>query len=325
MSIPNIFVPNSVYIKTAGGVDTWIDAIQSSEMQEGIELMEESGSGEIAREFISMRSRLPMLPLETLQITKLTTISPLVGIFISPASGALGVKAWGKYMPLGSGPDAIANTTHLLCTITDGQLVPISLRASQGQAARLSLMIHAILGSTATYTQARPMIFTKDQAITSGQAQMAELYTLGAVKYTISGGASVLITGLTDMGVNFGLQVAKEMSDGEVDATHICIAGQNPVFDFTTKDGDRLADVGEDGRSLSAFDMYFQKCDKNGLRVPKATAQHVKVSCTDGMLTPGSLRAQHKQSANASFTFTPSKPSGGNIIAVVSNAAIPTS
>lgn len=317
--VPGIFVPHSVQVKTAGGVDDWIDQIASSDVDGGVEVMSESGSGESDREFAAVRSRQPTMGIVTTDLSFLG-VCGMSGLAITPDASNPGLVAWGKHVPNKGVRDAIATTSHLKMLVSDGLLVPQSIQGSYNQAARLSLMLHAILGSAAQ-SGAYPMVFTKDQAITAGASQSSLFYTPCAVKYT--SGGNKLVAGIIDLAANFGLSVFKEGADAEADPTHVSIQSRMPTFEFSTTDAELLDDVGEDGLNCTSFAMYFQKIAANGVRVAKATGEHLSITSTSGLLTVGSKNLPHNQKGTARFSFTPVKNT--NLLTVSTTATIPTS
>jgi hypothetical protein len=319
VGVGQVFVPHSVQVKT-GSIDAWIDQIVDANPDLGIELFEESGSGEVDREYVAVRERNPVLSLETTDLAFLGTCG-MSGIDVVPASSKPGVVAFGKTVPRGGTRDAIASTTHLKCSISDGLMVPLSVEGAHNRAARLKLAMHAVLGSVATYSLAYPMVFAKDQAITSGGGATDILFVPAAVRY--NDGSSHLISGLLNISLQFGLKVFKEGSNSEVDPTHVSIMAREPVFEFSSRDAELIDDIGEGGVSCSSFEMYFQKVTQNGERVSKATGAHISLISTAGVLKPGALQLPHNQPGEARFTFTPSKNT--SILTIATNASIPTS
>jgi len=306
MGITKRFIPHSLYMKT-GVIDAWINQVESSSPDSGVALFEESAGSETDREFVAIRGIDPTISIVTSDLSILATIG-LAGLPIVPASGKAGITLFGRELPQGALPTALVTTDHITLTISDGVIIPTSLSASHNQAARLNLILHAILG-TSQYSGATPFVFATGQAITSGAGQLANIYTTGPVK-------------ITDITVNLGIQVLKESSDGEVYPSVTGIIGRMPTVSFSTKDAELIASVG-DGISVSAFAAYFRQVSANGQRVAPATATHVSIVGTAGMVTPVGMSLQHRQSAAGSFIYTPVKNT--NILTISIASAIPTS
>ncbi len=317
MALAKRFIPHSVKFDTAASVTGWLDEIESTGPDQGVQLFEESAGSETDREFVARRAVEPVMPISTKDLTFLGTCG-FSGLFISPASGHVGLTAYGREV-VNSGvlPTAIATANHLKMLVTDGLLVPLGIQASHNQSAKLSLMLHALLGTTPTYSQTAPMVFSASNAIPTGAGAVTKLFTAGPVKYD-----SVLIQGIMDLGVDFGLQVNKESDSGDVYPSHASILSRMPKIMFTTKDAELIATIGE-GVSISTFAAYFRKVNQNGDRVAAATTEHIKINATAGMIIPGALGLAHKTPGSTPYTFIPTKNT--NTISISTGSAIPTS
>ncbi len=158
------------------------------------------------------------------------------------------------------------------------------------------------------------------QSITSGASPITNLYCAGPVKMT--SGSDRLVE-ISDLSVDFGLEVLKEGDSSIVYPTRVCLVGRSPRITFTTKDIAFIAAVGE-GIEVTAFAGYFRKVASNGQRVAVGTASHVSMSGVSGIVAPSPVNLVHKQSGTASFTFTPVL-SGASFFTISTTATIPTS
>jgi len=317
MGLQKRFLPHSAYLKT-GAIDSWINGIESINPENGIALLEETAGSETDREFVAVRDVSPTLPIVTSDVSLLATIG-LAGLAIVPASGKPGLTMFGRELPLGALPTAIGTGNHISMAVSDGVIIPVSVNASHNQAAKLHLLLHAILGSTA-YSGASPFVFTNSQTITAGAGQTANIYTTGAIKWT--SGGDKLVYGISDITVDFGLQVLKESADGQVYPDMVGIVARHPTIRFSTKDA-TLANTVGDGIAVTAFTAYFRQVAASGQRVAPATATHISIAGTAGIVTPANLNMQHRQGAAMHFTYTPVKNT--NILTISTTAAIPTS
>jgi hypothetical protein len=319
MPVPALFVANSIQIKTAGAlINTWLDQVSDLSMNLGIKLLEDSSSGEVDREFVAIMDRMPTFDVNTSDLTFLSTCG-LSGAKIAPDASNPGLVAWGKAVTQEGDRDGIASLTHLKMLCTDGLMVPKSLSGRQGQKATLSYTVHAIKGSAAQ-SGAYPIVVTKDQAITSGQSATSKLFTPCEVRYN-SGGV-VIVAGIQSIEVNFGIEVFKMGSDGEVDPTFVALKDRKPVYKFTTTDARVIDTVGEGGLDCSSFEVYFQKMAADGERVAKGTGQHLSIISTKGLLYPEPAKFPHNSSgAEAAFSFCPVKNT--NLLTIAINATIP--
>jgi hypothetical protein len=319
MAVTQIFVPHAVQVKTAGAaVSDWIDEIKNVDADEGIELFEESGSSEADREFVAIRTRNPSMRFQTLDLSFLT-VCGLSGIAISADASNPGLVAWGRCCSNKAVRDLISAVTNVKLECSDGLLVPVSLGGSHNQAAMLSMALHAILGSGAQ-SLVTPFVLTKDVAITAGAGALSLVYVPSTIKYT--SGAAVIIAGIQDIQIDFGIQVVRSGGDSEVDPTYVYIQSRNPSISFTSVDLEKYADIGSGGKACTTFGAYFQKVTANGERLAKVTAEHIAITSTSGLLTRGAVSMAHQQSARNGFRFTPVLAT--NILTLSAAAAIPT-
>lgn len=319
MSLVTRFIPYSVKIATPG-VAVWINQIESTTPNGGVVLFEESSGSETDRQYVAAKEIKPTLALVTSDLSVLTTIG-FAGIPISSGGGNPGVLMFGRALTGGALPTAIGSSAHLQMACSDGILIPTGIRAGHNTVAKLSMMLHAVLGTSGT-SGATPFVFTTAQTIPAGQTPTSNIYCAGPVKWTVSGGSSQLCQGIGNIDVQFGIQTIIEGSDSEVYPSMSGIIARDPRIEFTTADAAVMAAIG-DGISISAFSAYFRQVNQNGQRVAIGTATHASVSGTEGMITPGSLGLTHKQAGHASFIFTPTLNT--NILTVSATATIPAS
>lgn len=309
------FLPYAAFLNTEAGTTLIINQIDSEQPDSGVKLFEEATGSEYDRMFVADKSIEPVVKFDTSDLTVLTTVG-LAGVLINPGDATPGMTFFGRYFPTGGLPAATSASDHLELLISDGLLVPLSVRASHNSVAKLSLQAHAILGTTATYSSATPFVWTTAQAITTGATATANIFTTGPIKVD-----GVLYQGIEDINVNFGIEVVKEGSDGDVYPSFIGIIMRMTSIEFTTADPQLMATFGDAYALSSSFAAYFRKVAANGTRVPIATTTHMKVAGTTGMITPGSVSLTHKKPGTASFTYRPT----GTTQLTMATAAIPAS
>lgn len=316
MGLATRFIPHSVEILTG---PVFIDGIESTNPEGGVELFEESAGSETDRELVATKRIAPTIPIVTSDLSALATVG-MSGLASFNASNSIIV--YGRELPFGSTPTVIATTDHIKLTCTDGLLVPESIRGGEDQVAKLSMRLHAALG-TGGSSGATPLVRAASSAITSGAGALVKIYTASIVKYTISGGSSRLVDGIQDLNVDFGIGVNKEGSGGQVYHDHLSIISRMSRIEFTTADAAIIAEIG-DGIAVSAFAGYYQKTLANGTdRVGKGTAGHIGISGAAGLVVPSSLTLTHKQSGRAAFSFIPAKST--TLLTIATTATIPTS
>ena len=317
------FVPYAVHLV---GSSTWINQIETTPINPGVQLFEESTGSQTDRSLVAVRSIEPTVPISTSDLNILATIG-YAGLSWN-GSTAVPVVLYGRELPLGAVPSAVGSSAHLSCSISDGLLVPMSLAASHNSVAKLSLMLHALLGSGAS-AGARPMVLAKNQAISTShtpEPAAQTMFTAGVVHFATGASSPAvsprLLTGITALSVDFGISVEKEGTDGDVYPSFAAIIGRTPRIEFSTRDLTLAVEIG-DGIATTGFDAYFRKIDANGQRVAVATTEHIKFTGTTGMITPGGMTLAHKRPGEATFTFTPASASPN--LAISTTSAIPTS
>lgn len=321
MSLLTRYKPYSVFLNTAGSVDAWINQIQSTNIAPGISLFAETSGSEVDTQFVASKQIFPSIAISNTDLSALGTVG-FNGVFISPGSGTPGATIYARQVPIGGLPAAIGSSDHITCVVSDGLLVPQSVRASNNSVAQLSMMLHATLGTTATYSNATPLVYTTAQTISSGQTATSNIYTGGPIKFTISGGSSYLNAGIINQSVDFAIKVNVESTNSNVYPGFVSIDARSTTMEFTTKDAGLIATIG-DGVSVSAFAEYFTNVAQNGQRVAPSTDTHVSIAGTAGMLTPTALTLSHASTGESQFRYTPSFST--QLITISVAATIPTS
>lgn len=327
MALATRFIPHSVYLTSSSA---WINQIEGTSPESGVSLIEESAGSATDREFVAARDVAPTLPIVTSDVSILSTIG-MNGVAV--IAGTYGpIVVYGRELPQGGLPTAIATTNHLKMTVTDGVMIPQTVSAQHNQTAKLSIMLHAILSPSAA--QAAPFVFTASNAITSGAGATSKIYTTGPIKYTTSASSPAvsprLLQGIKSISVDFGLGINKESDSGEVYPTHVGIISRMPRIEFATSDVELITEIG-DGIPITLFTAYFRNVAANGQRVAAATTSHISIAGKGGVLIPVSpLAARHKSSAEARFAYVPVLDTGNsttatNLLSISTSAAIPTS
>lgn len=316
------FVPYAVRVAKAS---TWINQIETTPITPGVSLFEESSGSMTDRALVAARSIEPTVPIVTSDASILATLG--FGGYAWDGSAATPVTIYGRELPMGAVPTAVASAVHMSATISDGLLVPSSLSASHNSVAKLNLMLHALQGSGGSSGATPVVIATGGTIPTTNSPEPAtqNIYTCGVIHYTTGASSPAvsprLVTGVLSLGVNFGIQVEKESTDGDVYPSFASIISRMPSIEFSCRDLTLAKEIG-DGIATTAFDAYFYKVDPNGQRVAKASTVHIKISGTTGMLTPGGLNFTHKRPGETSFTFTPA--SAAPNLTISTSSAIPT-
>lgn len=318
MALANRFIPYNASIKCTNLASAFLMQLKSYSLDLGVTIQEEASPGSLDRDELWVSDVTPKLPLVTTDLTFLSSCG-MLGISIIPANSKPGFVAFGRNVPLGGVQDAIATASHVKVTVSDGLLVPVALRASHNQLAELSLLLHAILGTTATYSKTNPMLIEKASALVDSGYAVPKLFTAGPAQCTYSA-ATRIIQGIKDVSVNFGLNVKVESDSGNPYPSHASIYSRMPTFEFTTNDLAFAADVGE-GLSVTSFSQFFRAIGELGIRV--GGGSDLSVNTSQGLIKPGAMNLQNRTPGTAAFTYYPTSISGGAVVSISTSDSCP--
>jgi len=216
--------------------------------------------------------------------------------------GDLGVRASGA--------------SHLKLTIARGLLVPRILQGRRGGApATIEYALTVLWDGTSD-----PIVAEADQAL-AGTPGVDQAYTVGPVRIN---SASVALDNTQEITVDFGLQVSVGRKDGEVWPRDAAIISRRPTIRVTSLDAEILSTFGPSGAAQSDVDseIWLQKIDRLGTRVPAATAEHIKIAVDDGLITPLPIGASQDGEAEGGLLITPVFDGAAQILAISTAAAI---
>jgi hypothetical protein len=292
---------------------------------DGFSWFVESSGSQTDRAFVATRAAEPTVAIATTDLKILATIG--FGGLSTTGAAANPFEVYARELPQGAVPSAVGSSAHVKCSISDGLIVPMSMGGSHLEVATIQLMCHALLG-TGGSSGARPFVFTQLGTIAtahSPEPATNNLYVANTIHYT-SGASSPavsprLVQGITDIQVNFGVNVFKESTDSDVYPNFAAIMGRMPSIEFNVRDAALAIEIG-DGIAVSEFTAYFQNVATNGQRTAKASALHISVAGTTGMITPNTLSLAHKAPLGCSFRFTPA--AAAPCIAIATTSTIPT-
>jgi hypothetical protein len=320
---------HNALLNTAGGTSLYISGCRSYVATYNVIAQMLSASSEYQTQMVTIMEAGHSIQLDTWDLTVLSTVG-MTGVYISPGSATPGLTIWGRLWPQGGVPGAIGTGEHVQYQVSDGMMVPVSVKAEQGKPALLSTLIQPILGNTATYSNAAPLLETTGATITTGSPATANVYTLGPVAFWTGATAHTLVTGLASTAFTPGIGLQFFRSDGDEYYTEISINKTDTTFEFTTSDLTIEQIVG-DGLSVLEFAMFYRKMQAGGTVVAPATASHVSVVCgssansvTAGVVTPATMSVNHPTPGAAGFKFTPNSVSG-TLVTIGTSSTIPTS
>lgn len=293
----------SAVVTPGGTIGQIVDQDYAPNLQEIVE----GGAGTINPEFTGVMEGKPMLSFTT---TALHAALAIVGFNCYAIASA--TDFYFQSIAQGGLVD-IANPTHIKVTTSLGMIIPKTLEASQGKTARLTYDMYALSADGL----AAPMTITTGQALPTA-TQVSELFTLGPVK--INAGA---LGAAQSVKWDFANKEEILGSDGEPYPTFAGISNRYGIrcavngFDVSA-----LSTFGMAGVALTSFVTYFRKLASGGTRVANATAQHVKLSGTKGMLYPRGAKGTNDKPMEGEWNIVPAFDGTNDPVQVATASAI---
>jgi hypothetical protein len=115
--------------------------------------------------------------------------------------------------------------------------------------------------------------------------------------------------------MNGGVSLFEESSGSQVDREFVAARDIRPTMPFVTSDLTALATIGFNGLALgnagTTLTAFGRELPFGAVPTPAATAHHVKMVCTDGLLVPVRIHAGHNTVAKLSMMLHGALVSGG--------------
>lgn len=248
-----------------------INQITSRSINPGIESMIETNDGLVDPSFAAVMFQRPMASFSTTAIARALGYAGISALSVS----ATPVELWFQQVAAGGTRLTGANSTKF--GFARGILCPKSIDASNDSgAATIDYEMAAVSvdGTTSPLTmaigQTMPSIVTD-----------REYFTVGPL--SVNGTA---IPGIQSTKIDLGISVAVEGGDGHAYPTLSYIESRRVVCTFRTKTINILDTIGffaAQGTTDSVF--YLRKVAAGGTRVADATAQHIRFTVDEGMIS----------------------------------------
>lgn len=301
MGLTKRFILDNAVINCVALASTYMMQLKNQTIDMGVDIVEEIDTGSIDRTFVSARGIMPKIPLNTTDLGFLANCG-MNGLYIAPDSDSPGFYAYGREVPVGQFQAARAGTVHMRFAVSNGLLVPMSIRAGHNTIAEFAMLLHAILGDDDDSNDAPLVVDSGVAIVNSGLADPA-YFAAGPVQYD-AGDGDVVLLGITDVSITFGIDVKVEGSDSDVYPSHVGKYGRMLAFEFATLDT-TFAAVVQDGIELDSFTQFFRKYENLTTRVPIDTSEHIAVSTDQGKLTPGATGLAQRTPGSSAYTFRP--------------------
>lgn len=309
MPIGNIHTLGALVV---GGTSAFnLDGITERSVTPEVAHIIQWGGGQVRPSYIATMSTTPMISATFTDVATALAQIGQFGMAFPQSTTITTVDAYfTKVAELGTRSSGAA---HFRVRCNEGLIIPQSISWSQDNALTMTVEIHTSFDGTNA-----PFVYTDSVALPHTPS-VDELFTGG--KVSINGSE---VNGVTGVTYNFGIQLIKERSGGEIYPTFIGIASIEPTIEIKTKEVLGLNTFGLNGTAQTTTDtvIYFQKIDENGTRVAAGSASHISLTIDDGMIFFGSATASNNASAEGTITIRPTYDGTNETVVIATNATI---
>lgn len=285
-----------------------INQVQSHSLDPGIETLCLSGDGRVDYEFATVMFMSPILRFTSTALGRALTAAGVSGLAVTTS-----IDFW--LQKASQGGTRLSGTNSIKVAATTGLLVPTQITAVDRQIATISYEMAAVSpdGSAA------PILMTVDQTMPALTA-VDEAFTVGPV--SINGDA---VEGVRRITYDTGLRVAVLGGSGEGYPTFAYVDKRKPTISVETTHVDIVNDFGgfhvaQDILTDSA--VYFRRKLRNGVNVPAATTEHIKLGIDDGLITCRPISSEDEGESTVELLIEPTFDGTADVVAVSTAAAI---
>jgi hypothetical protein len=306
-------VLHCVHIDIAGGAGSDVDIGQITDFSISTAIQELllGSDGAVDPTFVAVGEQRPRAAFTTSMLATVLAKCGISGLAIAADVDEFGADMFFKKVVEGGTRETGSN--HLRLRIAKGLLVPRTLNAPHNGLATLGLELIATHDGTNN-----PIVIATSQAL-AGTAGVSEAFTAGPVY--ING---VQLEGVQNISIDFGITEMVLGSDGLVWPTYVAILDRKPVIRVRTIDALALNTFGLTGAAQGITDslIYLRKISQGGTRVANATAEHIKVSVDEGLISVDTVRGSHPNQLESEVTIRPTYDDANAILAVTTASAI---
>jgi hypothetical protein len=302
----------TLYALDVGGVV--IDQIKSYAVDPGIQHMLISGDSSLDHKHVSVQSQTPTIRFRTDGIKKALNACGVGGLAIDEAGSINGIDVWFRKRDMAGG--FAAGASHIKMTVNLGVLAPITLTGNHPDAAEIEYVLSVLWDGTND-----PIVITKNQSLAALSPDVAAVHTIGP--WWVRG---TKLVGMRSLSVDFGLNVETKSSDGDVwpRSGHIVsraagVTGQTTdlvILDDTTGLG--IMGKVESGGTRA----FLRKKEMGGGVVLDASAEHIRFTMAEGMISPQEASAEHQGDAIAGLQWVPTFDDVNAPIAYAADVAV---
>ncbi|RQV98641.1 hypothetical protein EH220_03040 [bacterium] len=276
---------------TSEGAAVEIGNITNLSMPQGMELSAPQ-SGTLYDYFRSIISEVPMVNVTTESIAQiLDTIGAAAKCIVADGTHP-GVVLYGEKHDECDG--RASGAVHNSYTIKKGLIVPMTLDATHGQNATISMDIHAVTDGTndpliPAYTATLPSSVVRD-----------EIFGIGVCKV-----AGQQLDNVQSVSINFGISVLKKSGSGSTSPLWASPAKIKPVITITTTDPTIVDDakLSLDGTVATHLNTVIQLRKRlcYGKYVADATAEHIAITAAGLVVIEQPHSASGESEASVTF------------------------
>jgi hypothetical protein len=266
MTVPNIFKSGQAVFAGTGSFN--LNTLTNIQMNTGFKEHVENAAGQISPSYIARISQDAHVSAQTSELSV-----AIAGGMTGPlafSGGGSGITSVTMYMTEAANLGTIGgSSTHFKTVITQGLALLKNLSCSQGAVAHGSVEIVPCYDGTNA-----PFGYTTGVSLPATPL-VQEQFTLGPAE--ING---TTITGVKNMEIDFGFNIQKVSSDGDVYPTYVFVDSMKPRITLTLTDASNLNTFTLNGtaQGATASHFYLQKMSLGGVRVAAGTSAHIKVT-----------------------------------------------
>lgn len=270
-----------------------------------------SGDGAVDPAFLALASQQIRLNFTTSMLKSVLDENSngflIDGIPIAADESHDGIEFW--FQKFAEGATRASGGVHQKMTVKKGILIPTGLTARQGETAMLALQ------ALATYDGTNNPVVLATAAL-EGTPTLDEAYTLGPCN--INGSA---LDNVQSVQIAPNITPALLSGDGAVWAKFVAIGERKPLITIMTTNAAVLGTYGLVGTAIGASDVqiFLRKRTEGAALLADATAEHIKITVYDGMVSTRRINAQGSTPAMVELTVRPRK--GASAIMAVDTAS----
>jgi len=292
---------NVYYLYAIKKGTTLVGQTRNQRLNPALTLVREGPGGHVDDRFVAIGAGQPAITFSTTAIAQaLTALGDIDG-------KSLDTDDFLAYFWKGlAGGTRSSSADNVQLTVANGIVIPTTLRAPHAPPAQIDYQV-----MPAYVSGNSPIAIVANASVPSVAALTEEEFCAGPVLLN-----GVGIDGEQDITVNFGITLEIQSHQGLVWPIHVGIRNRTPTITVRSTNTDLLATIGLEGDSITAdVECYLRKTLEGGSRVSDATMQHIKITMTEGIITPGDSGATHPNPADNTITITPTDDAVNAIMA----------